>query len=1060
MKRLSLKKHIVIGILLGLIACCNKAISQPVFKAYYTKIEQGEDWEDISRTTEHPDIKIELDNGAFIFWRGTSYLPYWETSAGTFAVKEIVKRSGDGPQSRPDNVNMFSYVRIISADSAKAVIHWRYLPIFNGGNPKQDVDHLEFIEEYYTIYKDGSVMRTIKKGSPKVTDWEDNSNVTLQKFNLTKEGIEYSETLNPEPTLHPELVNTNPVLGPVIKSPVTYFDFDGMLPSEAIEKVSSNKYPVQGPKSYWKAGVSGTALAFDGYNSGITISKDDVPELSDFTIDVWVALGAYPYNWSPIVHQSEWGQSGFYLGVDPHGKVGVKLKSGSWQEITTEYVLSVRRWTHIAVTYNGKEIIIYVNGNPEATLALSEVIEFSDSDLLIGLNNEPMEPATAVRPYCEECHTPAIFGIDALIDELKIYNRAFTEAQITESFHNFLPDEDITYNPDLEERNLPTGLTTGNFEAHYTKLHYYDTWDNLAHFGDHADIVVEFSETPVKFVFWRGMSYIPQVVNPEQQWYNNQFNESWDKDGSWGEPMSDKKSNISHVRLIENTPARKVIHWRYAQVQINGTQQNYNKKTGWGDWSDWYYYIYPDGVACKRMVHWSYDNPLEHEWQESIGVMQPGEAPESICDIYNNTITLADYSISKSYDWSYPYNPYPELDEYWEKNELKIQQVNYNSDFKPYTIGDFKSAGLYWDVDDGTAPYSNMVVYTHWPLGQLPSDGIYAVKPDRASSNGYTHLSIKGAHKKGEFWAERLLLEGMNTMIVDELRVLAKSWLEAPELKNVSGATNAHFDQSQRAYVFNKKEIDISFSIIASANNPLHNPAFVIKNWNDTASASVYINSKPISDFSQGLVYDTEGNPTMIIYVPFSAVAPTRIMIKKELPITKTVFVLSTGILGKGNGTIKLEPGGGVYEQGTGVTLTAISEDSTEFKGWSGFSSNKSNELKINMNQNIHLNAIFQSISDANKVTKLDINNEIVLFSNQKKDIIKILIDNDDFSVTIINSKGQNVISSKNETEIDISKLEIGMYLIELNIKETSYNYKFYKEQSSKKISKYGNHIY
>ena len=26
---------------------------------------------------------------------------------------------------------------------------------------------------------------------------------------------------------------------------------------------------------------------------------------------------------------------------------------------------------------------------------------------------------------------------------------------------------------------------------------------------------------------------------------------------------------------------------------------NYDQETGWGDWADWYYYIYPDGVAVK-----------------------------------------------------------------------------------------------------------------------------------------------------------------------------------------------------------------------------------------------------------------------------------------------------------------------------------------------------------------------------------------------------------------------------------------------------------------------------
>jgi len=48
------------------------------FRAYYTKIDSGEAFEKYSRTGPYADIVVELGEGKFVFWRGSSYLPYWD----------------------------------------------------------------------------------------------------------------------------------------------------------------------------------------------------------------------------------------------------------------------------------------------------------------------------------------------------------------------------------------------------------------------------------------------------------------------------------------------------------------------------------------------------------------------------------------------------------------------------------------------------------------------------------------------------------------------------------------------------------------------------------------------------------------------------------------------------------------------------------------------------------------------------------------------------------------------------------------------------------------------
>ena len=141
------------------------------FGAFYTNIKAGADWETFDRTGEYADIIVNLgaQNGQFVFWRGTSYLPYWINAVGEkFFVDEIIKRQGNGSSVMPDRVNTYSHVRLISATDEVAVVHWRYLPDFAGSNPHIGVLATNFVDEYYAISADGKVKRTIKEGTQKI----------------------------------------------------------------------------------------------------------------------------------------------------------------------------------------------------------------------------------------------------------------------------------------------------------------------------------------------------------------------------------------------------------------------------------------------------------------------------------------------------------------------------------------------------------------------------------------------------------------------------------------------------------------------------------------------------------------------------------------------------------------------------------------------------------------------------------------------------------------------------------------------------------------------------
>ena len=151
--------------------------------------------------------------------------------------------------------------------------------------------------------------------------------------------------------------------------------------------------------------------------------------------------------------------------------------------------------------------------------------------------------------------------------------------------------------------------------------------------------------------------------------------------------MSDKESYTNHTRIIENTDARVVVHWRYPLLDVLHVISNYEDETGWGDWSDWYYYIYPDGVAVKTMHLWT-SGVRNHEWQKGMAILGPNQHPEQVLETAPALLLASLDGSVAPYDWV---NDPPTNVNFDNK---KIHVVNYKSDYDPFTIGYFEGGGM------------------------------------------------------------------------------------------------------------------------------------------------------------------------------------------------------------------------------------------------------------------------------------------------------------------------------------------------------------------------------
>jgi hypothetical protein len=382
---------------------------------------------------------------------------------------------------------------------------------------------------------------------------------------------------------------------------------------------------------------------------------------------------------------------------------------------------------------------------------------------------------------------------------------------------------------------------------------------------DHPDIVVKFDLMPTSVVFWRG-SRSPGWVTETNKWISDQSSELTDwhwedvTEGaqSCSEHMSDYQARHSHVRIIENTDARIVIHWRYASVDVLYKHPNVcRNKDDWGVWTDEYLYIYPDGVGVRNVdIHGDLDYYGNSEggnigFHDTQFLSEAGTRPED--NINPNSLTIVSHQdeiIELDWSESHPFGAF----------SAQAIWINLKSEYKVFEVFPPGSQLNIWAGGEKTS-YSNYSAWNHYPVTQAPCDGRFCVASDRL-----THSALGAVNNLTE--TGNMLLYGFTKKKADDLIPLARSWNYPPEITNPKGFLSKGFDKKQRAYVINAQNSELIFTLNGTEKSPILNPCFFVKGWNNYVSVSA--DGQSISDpkkVRQGLVRDTEGNLNLIIWM-------------------------------------------------------------------------------------------------------------------------------------------------------------------------------------------------
>ena len=171
-------------------------------------------------------------------------------------------------------------------------------------------------------------------------------------------------------------------------------------------------------------GRTGSALTLDGtFNQqarAVASPSLDSP-VTGFTVSAWVNVNQLQPGWAAITSRqfgTSWDDQWYlamyngliYFGVNtvPGGNLGVGGAS-----------LQPQTWTHLAGTYDGSTMRIYVNGTLAGSAPQSGPIRFDNNDLIIG-GNQNTSGANQAQDV-----------LNGRIDSLRIYGRALSGAEIT-----------------------------------------------------------------------------------------------------------------------------------------------------------------------------------------------------------------------------------------------------------------------------------------------------------------------------------------------------------------------------------------------------------------------------------------------------------------------------------------------------------------------------------------------------------------------------------------------------------------------------------------------------
>jgi len=291
---------------------------------------------------------------------------------------------------------------------------------------------------------------------------------------------------------------------------ISYWRFDEATGNQTLDSIGENDGTIH-DSTWTNNGVNESALEFNGQISWVEIpDSNSLDTTEEITISLWtktldqitaklVEKDTWNSGWS--IHQDVW--DGWKATLHMANGTTIDLEWG-------EGLPELDTWYHIAVTYDGSNFKMYVNGTQKAS---------TPSEGIIQSNNEPVSIGS---------DEGTIKFFNGTIDEVMIFNKGLSSQEIGELYTIFSEALSDTTNQTEDETNNTTPNTNEtNSSLNQTGLNEY--W--MVGYNTYSVYHYDSNFT------YTGLSYaLSELVNANEQVYFGDFRGrdiTQDSEGNW-----------------------------------------------------------------------------------------------------------------------------------------------------------------------------------------------------------------------------------------------------------------------------------------------------------------------------------------------------------------------------------------------------------------------------------------------------------------------------------------------------------------------------------------------
>ena len=198
-----------------------------------------------------------------------------------------------------------------------------------------------------------------------------------------------------------------------------------------------------GGGALWFDGVTNVTAAADDYAYALVPDFEELTLSNSFSVAAWICPDALPA-FAPILVRTgdtdEWND-GFALFVGENGTLAACVRGGEDAGDVAGGALVTNEWNHVALTYSGTALRLYLNGGEIASRTFASRAS-SDAPAPLGIGT--LVGRRRVQPF------------EGAIADVRIWSSGLSASQVGDAYRQFL-GEAMDPNGDLDGDGMPNG---------------------------------------------------------------------------------------------------------------------------------------------------------------------------------------------------------------------------------------------------------------------------------------------------------------------------------------------------------------------------------------------------------------------------------------------------------------------------------------------------------------------------------------------------------------------------------------------------------------------------